>query len=121
MIDRTLAAVAIAGAALVVILLFAGPALIGAKKASAVKSPAGTSAPSGAQVFSAAGCAGCHTLSAAGSTGSIGPDLDQVKPDAATVAATVRSGAGAMPAFSGKLSDAEIAAVASYVSSVAGR
>jgi mono/diheme cytochrome c family protein len=66
-------------------------------------------------VFASAGCGGCHTLRAAGASGAVGPDLDQLKPDAATVAATVKSGAGAMPSFSGRLSDAEIQAVARYV------
>jgi hypothetical protein len=31
----------------------------------------------GEEVFSSAGCGGCHTLQAAASTGEIGPDLDQ--------------------------------------------
>ena len=30
----------------------------------------------GGQVFATAGCTGCHTLAAAGSTGTTGPDLD---------------------------------------------
>lgn len=34
----------------------------------------------GAQVFADSGCGGCHTLAAAGSSGSAGPDLDQVLP-----------------------------------------
>lgn len=32
---------------------------------------------SGAQVFASAGCGSCHTLSAAGSTGTTGPNLDE--------------------------------------------
>ena len=55
-----------------------------------------------------------------GATGSVGPNLDQLQPSAADVAGIVRSGGGVMPSFSGKLSDAQITAVASYVSSVAG-
>jgi mono/diheme cytochrome c family protein len=35
----------------------------------------------GAQVFETAGCGGCHILSAAGSTGEVGPDLDSVLPE----------------------------------------
>ena len=131
-LDRGLSALCIAGATLVVVLLLAGPGLIGAKghvtlvtppspgAAKSAPSGAQNSAPSGAQVFASAGCSGCHTLSAAGATGSIGPNLDQLRPSAATVAATVRSGAGSMPSFAGKLSDAQITAVAGYVSSVAG-
>jgi len=115
LLDRGLAVVSWAAAALVVVLLFAGPSLIGAKKSSA----AGTT--SGAGVFANAGCATCHTLKAAGATGTIGPNLDQVQPNAATVSAIVESGGGAMPSFADKLSAAQIAAVAAYVSSVAGR
>ena len=36
-----------------------------------------TAAADGAQVFDDAGCGGCHTLADAGSTGTIGPDLDE--------------------------------------------
>ena len=36
----------------------------------------GTSASAGKQVFSANGCGSCHTLAAAGSTGTVGPNLD---------------------------------------------
>lgn len=35
-----------------------------------------TASVDGAQVFEEQGCAGCHTLAAAGSTGTTGPDLD---------------------------------------------
>jgi len=34
-------------------------------------------AEAGAQVFTAAGCAGCHTFAAAGAEGSVGPNLDE--------------------------------------------
>ena len=74
----------------------------------------------GAAIFKGAGCAGCHTLSAAGATGTIGPNLDQLKPSTSVVAHQVMVGGGAMPAFQGKLSPAQIQAVAKYVSSSAG-
>ncbi len=143
--DRGLAAVCWIAVALVVVLLFAGPSLIGAKTPtvggqSTTGSQSTTSGQSrtggqsttsgqstaggqtaGSAVFASAGCSGCHTLKAAGATGTIGPDLDQLRPSAATVAGIVRSGGGAMPSFSGKLSDAQISAVAAYVSGVAGR
>ena len=66
-------------------------------------------------------CAACHTLKDAGSQGEIGPGLDEIKPDAQRVATAMRNGIGAMPSFQGKLSDAEIQAVATYVAAVAGR
>ena len=34
----------------------------------------------GKTVFTSAGCSGCHTLKAAGATGTVGPNLDQLKP-----------------------------------------
>jgi len=73
----------------------------------------------GAAVF-ASNCGTCHTLAAAGSDGTTGPNLDDLMPDAETVEAQVRSGGGGMPAFEGQLSDDEIEAVATYVSESAG-
>jgi uncharacterized membrane protein len=74
----------------------------------------------GKQVFAAAGCGGCHTLSDAGAGGTVGPSLDAAAPSAPLVVERVRNGLGAMPSFAGTLSDGEIAAVAAYVSSAAG-
>lgn len=65
-------------------------------------------------------CALCHTLEAAGATGTIGPSLDELKPDKARVAQVVRAGAGAMPAFEGKLSAEQIEAVAAFVAKASG-
>jgi outer membrane protein assembly factor BamB len=64
-------------------------------------------------------CGSCHVLADAGTSGSVGPDLDEVKPGAAATAKQVTDGGGGMPAFGGRLSDAEIDAVAQYVASVA--
>jgi len=62
-------------------------------------------------------CGGCHTLSAAGTSGTTGPNLDDVSLDAGAIEGIVRDGRGGMPAFDGKLSDDEIAAVAEFVAS----
>ena len=75
----------------------------------------------GLTLFKGCGCAGCHTLSAADATGTIGPNLDQRKPDENTVEQRVTVGRAPMPAFKGKLTAAQILAVAKYVSSVAGK
>jgi mono/diheme cytochrome c family protein len=77
-------------------------------------------AAQGKQIFTQ-NCAGCHTLKNANANGQVGPNLDNLKPDAATVQRQVTNGGGAMPAFKGQLSDAEIKAVAQYVASVAGK
>jgi mono/diheme cytochrome c family protein len=76
----------------------------------------------GKQIFLVkAGCGGCHTLKDAGSTGSVGPNLDQLKPSLDIVEHQVTNGGGVMPAFKDKLTKDEIDAVATYVSSVAGK
>jgi mono/diheme cytochrome c family protein len=75
----------------------------------------------GKQVFLSAGCGGCHTLKDAGTSGNTGPNLDALKPPLAIVAHQVEVGGGPMPAFKGQLSDAQIRAVAAYVSAVAGK
>jgi mono/diheme cytochrome c family protein len=77
-------------------------------------------APDGKQIF-ASNCASCHTLKAAGATGTVGPNLDQLKPTQAVVDHQVTNGGGAMPAFKGTLTAAEITAVAKFVSSNAGK
>jgi outer membrane protein assembly factor BamB/mono/diheme cytochrome c family protein len=65
-------------------------------------------------------CASCHTLSEAGTTGSVGPNLDELKPEKSLVETQVTNGGEIMPAFSGVLSKEEIEAIAEYVSKVAG-
>jgi mono/diheme cytochrome c family protein len=83
------------------------------------EAPAGDAA-AGKQVFESAGCVACHTLADAGSTGTVGPNLDDAKPPATLVVTRVTDGAGAMPSFKDKLTEQQIQDVAAYVSSVAG-
>lgn len=64
-------------------------------------------------------CGVCHTLSEAGSTGTLGPNLDELRPDAGRVIAAVTQGVGAMGAQD-HLTDAQIEALAAYVSQMAG-
>ena len=88
-------------------------------------------ATTGEQIFTAAGCAGCHTLSKAGATGTIGPSLndlansgdikgspeDYVRQSVLDPDAVVVSGfqAGVMPSFKGKLSDKQVQALVKYL------
>ena len=65
-------------------------------------------------------CSVCHTLQAAGAEGAVGPVLDELKPDAARVAKAMRNGLGQMPSYKDKLTEAEIAALALYVSKASG-
>jgi mono/diheme cytochrome c family protein len=75
----------------------------------------------GKQVFQKAGCTSCHTLKDAGATGTVGPNLDDAKPPKSLVIDRVTNGKGVMPSFKGQLTQAEIDAVATYVSTVAGK
>jgi sulfite dehydrogenase len=75
----------------------------------------------GKAAWDKASCGGCHVLKAANGSGKVGPDLDQLKPDEATVQHQVENGGGAMPAFKGILSPDEIQAVSAYVAQEAGK
>jgi mono/diheme cytochrome c family protein len=70
----------------------------------------------GTKVFAGAGCGNCHTLAAVKSNGTIGPNLDQLRPDAQRVERQVRNGGVGMPSFSKKLTEIEISQVAEFVS-----
>jgi mono/diheme cytochrome c family protein len=90
-------------------------------------------AKTGDQIFTAAGCAGCHTFKPAGSTGNIGPSLDDLKSAAGNRepgksaqdyvresletpdAYLVKGFGNTMPSFKGRLSDAQIKALIDYL------
>jgi len=90
-------------------------------------------AKTGEQIFTAAGCAGCHTFSPAGSNGTIGPNLDQLKTQAGKLvpgksadeyiresiedpgAYLVKGFPNAMPPFKGRLTDEQINALIDYL------
>jgi len=82
---------------------------------------AGGDPVAGKQVFLvSAGCGSCHTLADAGTSGTVGPNLDDSQPSAELVVDRVTNGRGVMPPFQGTLTEQQIADVAAYVSSVAG-
>jgi mono/diheme cytochrome c family protein len=97
----------------------------GKKLASDVRAAAkgSTTAPltaaekAGSAVWASAGCGTCHTLAAAGSGGTKGPDLDVLQLLPAEIAAKVRSGGGGMPAFAKRLPPDKIDSLAAFVSS----
>ena len=87
-------------------------------KAQAVSVPAkykNGDATAGKAVFKSAGCVGCHTLADANAHGTVGPNLDQVKPPLSRVVLRVTEGRGAMPPFKDQLKTKQIADVAAYV------
>ncbi len=72
-------------------------------------------AAAGEAVYAENGCGGCHALEAAGSSGNIGPNLDESQPDLELAIDRITNGAGAMPAFGDQLEPQQIADVAAYV------
>jgi len=82
---------------------------------------AATANAAGKQIFTSS-CGTCHTLADAGTSGRVGPVLDQVKPSKALVLSALKKGglgSGTMPANIVTGKDAQD--VADYVSSVAGK
>jgi len=69
----------------------------------------------GKATFLKAGCVGCHTLADAGATGTVGPNLDQLKPPYDKIVHQVEVGGGPMPAFKGTLTAKQIQDVSAFV------
>jgi mono/diheme cytochrome c family protein len=98
--------------AILVLAIAAAAALTGCGGAS---SSAPANASPGLKAFDQGNCGSCHTLAAAGASGTAGPKLDGTHLDQATVEHRVRTGGAGMPSFTSQLSDAQIKAVAAYV------
>jgi sulfite dehydrogenase len=79
-----------------------------------VEVPEGDAA-AGSEVFASAGCGSCHTLADAGTSGTVGPNLDEVQPSAENAYEQILNGGGGMPPYEGQLSEQEIADVTAYV------
>ncbi len=69
----------------------------------------------GEAIFAEAGCGGCHVLEAAGTSGTVGPNLDESKPPKDLAIDRITNGRGAMPPFKDSYSAEQIEAVADYV------
>lgn len=77
------------------------------------------SASRGAELFVSTGCASCHTLEAAGGTGTDGPNLDEAAAD--LTAAEVRDAVASHPdEFDERLSDEDFEALTGFVAASAG-
>jgi cbb3-type cytochrome c oxidase subunit III len=66
-------------------------------------------------------CGSCHVLADAGTSGTIGPNLDQAKPSLQKAITQITNGGGGMPPFKGQLSQKQIRALAQYLVRVAGK
>jgi mono/diheme cytochrome c family protein len=82
--------------------------------AQAQQQAGGTSASDAKGLFTQ-NCGGCHTLGAAGTSGQVGPNLDQISPPLARIVEQIHKGGGGMPAFAGQLTEQQIDAIAKYV------
>jgi cytochrome c oxidase subunit 1 len=76
--------------------------------------PSGGSVAAGSKIF-ASECGVCHTLAAAGTTGTVGPVLDGKPLTVALVVNRVTNGKGPMPSFASRFSQQQIRDVAAYV------
>ena len=90
-------------------------------------------ARTGEQIFTAAGCAGCHTFAPAGSNGTIGPGLDElaaasgdrepgtspedyIRESLTDPGAFLTEGFGnSMPSYEGRLTDEQVQALIDYL------
>ena len=92
----------------------------GAETGEATTEEGGTAgegdAAAGKEVFAQGGCGGCHTLEAAGTSGTVGPNLDEAKPSFDKAVERVTNGAGVMPSFKDQFSEQQIQDVAAFVS-----
>ena len=90
--------------------------------AGGTQANAGGATAEGRQLFtqSVPACALCHALKDAGAEGAIGPNLNELRPDADRVAKAVRNGIGQMPSYRDKLNDKQIEALARYVAQATG-
>jgi mono/diheme cytochrome c family protein len=77
-----------------------------------------TGQTNGEQLFTST-CGSCHTLAAAGTSGTVGPNLDELKPTEQVVLNAIQTGPGTMPP--GLYSGADAQAVAKYVAQNAGK
>jgi len=74
-----------------------------------------TTQPSDPKQVFVQNCGGCHTLADAGTSGNVGPNLDQLKPPLDRAIKQITNGGGAMPAFKDQFSQDQIQALAEYV------
>jgi mono/diheme cytochrome c family protein len=83
--------------------------------AQAQQQGGGSAAGNDPKALFVSNCGGCHTLAAAGTSGAIGPNLDQRKVPETRIEQQIRKGGAVMPPFEGKLTDAQIKALAKWV------
>ena len=72
-------------------------------------------AEAGRSIYEAQGCGSCHALEEAGSTGNVGPNLDEAKPTFEEAVRQIANGGGGMPAYKDQLNEKQINDTAAFV------
>jgi mono/diheme cytochrome c family protein len=72
----------------------------------------------GRELFNTWSCSACHTLSDAGSSGAVGPSLDNPGLTHDFIVGRITNGSGPMPSFGGQISEADIGKLADYIVAV---
>ncbi len=88
--------------------------------ATVANKPVARAASNDPKAIFAGSCGSCHTLSDAGTSGAVGPNLDESSIDRGGAIEQITNGGGGMPPFKGKLSDKQIRSLAEYVLKVRG-
>ena len=91
------------------------PAETGGAETGGAETGGGGDVAQGKELFASSGCGSCHTLADAGTTGTTGPNLDDLKPSMDAAVEQITNGGGGMPPFGSQLSEAEINAIAAYI------
>jgi mono/diheme cytochrome c family protein len=89
-------------------------ALVAADPEAKVAFPAGAGRDDPKVAFQS-NCGSCHVLADANTSGTIGPNLDQSKPQLQAAIRQITNGGGGMPPFRGQLSEQQIRSLAQYI------
>ncbi|MGH3116219.1 MAG: cytochrome c [Gaiellales bacterium] len=95
-------------------------ALVAANPEAKVELPAGAGGNDPKLLFQS-NCGSCHVLADAGTQGTVGPNLDQAKPQLQQAIRQIENGGGGMPPFKGQLTDQQIRAIAQYLVRATGK
>ena len=93
----------------------AGPTGTETETTAEESQPAAQGDPAAGKPIFTESCGGCHVLEEAGTQGTIGPNLDEAKPDYQEALEQIRNGGGGMPAFKDQLSEEQIKDVTAFV------
>jgi cbb3-type cytochrome c oxidase subunit III len=89
--------------------------MVAANPDASIQAPGGGAGGDEPKSIFTTNCGSCHVFADAGTSGTVGPNLDQASPTVEQAATQIRNGGGGMPAFGDRLTDEQIQALAEYV------